>query len=68
MEENMKKFLSLTILALMGLVLLASCANAADGNDDDKKTTTDGISWSDESNGTLTVINNTSKDMVIFQC
>jgi hypothetical protein len=37
------------------------------GKGDDTGDDTDGISWTSEGSGTLTVINNTSKDMVIFQ-
>jgi hypothetical protein len=56
-------------LALLGGVLVFSaCPTGNDntGNDDTGNEDADGISWANE-NGTLTVTNNTSKDMVIFQ-
>jgi hypothetical protein len=66
----MKKFLMLLLAA--GLVFtLAGCPNDdGDKNKDDPNNNNpnnDGINWDNEANGTLTVINNTNKDMVIFQ-
>jgi len=71
----MKKMLRLSALALIVglLVSLAGCSddgeeNNGDGNGDgDQTEVDDGINWDNESNGTLTVINNVSKDMIIFQ-
>ncbi|MDR1220951.1 MAG: hypothetical protein LBK73_15275 [Treponema sp.] len=49
------------LLLLAAALVLTACPNS--GEDDDS----DGISWTSENNGTLTVINNTSKDMLIFR-
>jgi hypothetical protein len=65
--------LGILSLALIGGVLLFSACPT--GNDDDtngndntgKDEDADGISWGNEANGTLTVLNNTAKDMVLFQ-
>jgi hypothetical protein len=58
-------FLTVLALALTGCDVL--------GGDDDDDNTGDGknnqgtINWNSENSGTLTVINNTQKDMIIFQ-
>jgi hypothetical protein len=64
---------------LIGGVLLFSACSLLGGEDDDtgnnntgndnngKGDDTSGISWDNEGAGTLTVTNNTNKDMVIFQ-
>jgi hypothetical protein len=64
----MKKILKFSVLLLAaGLVLgLAGCPVENDGGKDDGGGT-DNIKWSNEPSGTLTVLNNTSKDMVLFQ-
>jgi hypothetical protein len=66
-------FKRILLLAMMTLLVLAGCdnqttsaANTEDGDDKDKGDDS-GISWTTEANGTLTVINNTAKDMVIFK-
>ncbi|MDR2517494.1 MAG: hypothetical protein LBC88_08980, partial [Spirochaetaceae bacterium] len=46
-------------IALVSGALVLGCSDGGGGGD--------GISWENEDSGTLTVINNTSKDMVIFQ-
>jgi hypothetical protein len=57
--------LILTVLAL----LLVGCDNPAGGGDDDEDDVQQpgDIGWESEAGGTLTIINNTSKDMIIFQ-
>ena len=59
----MKKLQKLLVLLLaMGLILgFIGCKEKDDEGDGN------GIEWGDEPNGTLTVINNVSKDMVMFQ-
>ena len=58
----MKKLLKISVLLLAAVLILglAGCPNPDDekGGDD--------IKWTSDANGTLTVINNTSKDMVLF--
>jgi len=41
--------------------------NNSNNSDNNNQTEGDGINWNNEASGTLRVINNTSKDMVIFQ-
>jgi hypothetical protein len=62
----MKKILKFSVLLLAaGLVLgLAGCPVDDGGKKDDEK---GGIKWANEPSGTLTILNNTSKDMVLFQ-
>ena len=77
----MKRLLKLSVLLLaMGLIFsLIGCPadpgnnnqqdendNNGDDNDGDDNGN-DNIGWANEPNGTLTIINNVSKDMVIFQ-
>jgi len=65
----MKRLLKISVLLLaMGLILcLIGCPDESDNNDNNPQGgDDDGISWDNEANGTLTVINNVSKDMVIF--
>ncbi|MDR1325074.1 MAG: hypothetical protein LBK00_03460 [Treponema sp.] len=75
-----RKRLHLGILGLMlmgGVLLFSACptGNEDTGNKDDtnkgddtaKGDDTDGISWANEAAGTLTLLNNVVKDMVIFQ-
>jgi hypothetical protein len=63
----MKKMLKFSALLLvMGLIWgLIGCVEPEEdkGNKDESG---DGINWANEANGTLTVINNVSKDMVLF--
>jgi hypothetical protein len=57
---------TLAVLMVVG-ILLTGCP--MDGGDDDKKDDgkdNSGIKWTSE-NGTLTIINSTAKDMIIFQ-
>jgi hypothetical protein len=50
------------------VTFIAQWGDAGDNNGDDNTgKDADGISWANEGSGTLTVTNNTSKDMVIFQ-
>jgi hypothetical protein len=78
MKENTSFFKGILALALVLGLLLTACPTGSDdnsgngngnGNDNGKGDEADasGISWTSESNGTLTMLNNTSKDMVIFQ-
>jgi len=64
----MRKILKFSVLLLaVGLVLgLAGCKTDPDdsGNGDGGG---DGIKWDNEPSGTLTILNNTTKDMVLFQ-
>jgi len=65
----MKKLLKISVLFLaMGLILcLIGCPEESNNNDNNPQGgDDDGINWNNEANGTLTVINNVSKDMVIF--
>jgi len=64
----MKKILKFSVL-LLAVALIVGLAGCSDGNGGGGKGDDggdDGINWDTESNGTLTVINNVSKDMVIF--
>ncbi|MDR3138497.1 MAG: hypothetical protein LBT95_02365 [Treponema sp.] len=58
-----EKFKFLAVLLAAALVLMA-CPLEDDG---DGNGGSNGINWDDESGGTLTVINNTSKDIVLFE-
>jgi hypothetical protein len=51
-------------LVAVALVFMA-CPNPA--GDDEENGNGDGIIWTPENSGTLTVLNNTAKDMVLFQ-
>jgi hypothetical protein len=59
-----EKFKFLAFFLAAALVLMA-CPNPA--GEEEEGGGGNGINWQNESNGTLTVINNTLKDMVIFQ-
>jgi hypothetical protein len=59
----MKKKNTFFLLLLAAALVLMACSNPAGGEGIGNG---DGINWSTES-GTLTILNNTSKDMVIFQ-
>jgi len=63
----MKRLLKISVLLLaMGLVLgLIGCGDL--NNDNQGDVDDNGVDWANEPSGTLTVINNVSKDMVIFQ-
>jgi hypothetical protein len=71
----MRKMLKFTaFLLVLGLILgLAGCPDPNDGNNNNNNNNNnnqnqgDGIKWDNEPSGTLTVLNNTSKDMVVFQ-
>jgi hypothetical protein len=69
----MKKMLKISALLLvLGLVLgLAGCPGTDDdkdgNNNNNNQTGNDGIKWTNDADGTLTVLNNTTKDMVLFQ-
>jgi hypothetical protein len=66
----MKKILKYsTLLLIIGLVMgFAGCPTEdKDKDNDGNGSGSDSINWNNEPSGTLTVINNTSKDMVIFQ-
>ncbi|MDR2096032.1 MAG: hypothetical protein LBP76_11025, partial [Treponema sp.] len=58
-----EKFKFLAFLLAAALAFTA-CPNPAD---DDEEKDDGGINWDNESGGTLTVINNTAKDIVVFQ-
>jgi hypothetical protein len=59
--KAISKFFLLFLTA--AALVFTACPNPNGGDDDDG----DGIKWSDEASGTLTVTNNVSKDMVLFQ-
>jgi hypothetical protein len=61
----MKKLFLMT--ALLMALIFAGCDTDADDGDTDNADETDGINWTNESNGTLTVKNNTSMDIILFQ-
>jgi hypothetical protein len=65
----MKKLLKVSLLLLAAMAVLVSCddGNKDDNNNENNNNTGDGITWTNEASGTLTVLNNTDKDMVIFQ-
>lgn len=54
-------------MLVFGLLLIVGCPNPAGDSDGDGNGDGNGINWPPEPNGTLTVLNNTTKDMVIFQ-
>lgn len=51
--------------------IFAGCSDGGssggDGEGDEPGTSSGGINWSNEASGTLTVLNNTNKDMILFQ-
>jgi hypothetical protein len=51
---------------LAAMVVLVSCGEG-NKDDDNNNNTGDGITWTNEPNGTLTIINGTNKDMVLFE-
>jgi hypothetical protein len=63
----MKKMLKFsTIVLILGLVLgLGGCDDGGGGDGNNNQS--DVIKWDNEPNGTLTVLNNVSKDIVLFQ-
>ena len=65
----MKRIPSFLVLLLAAALVLglAGCKVDDDGGGDGGTTGGDGITWTDEPSGTLTILNNTSKDMVLFQ-
>ena len=69
MKKNLLKIPAL--LLALGLVLAFSACptegTGTDGDDNNNNNNGDGLNWSNETSGSLTVINNTTKDMVIFQ-
>jgi hypothetical protein len=72
MKENTGFFKSILALALVFGLLLTACPTNSDndndnGNDNGNDNVNGVIKWDSEPNGTLTVINNTQKDMVVFQ-
>jgi hypothetical protein len=75
-EQKMRKIVKMgLLLATMAALVLLSCEGLLGGDEEENKNTgtgtetsdTDGIKWTTEAGGTLTITNNTSKDMVIFQ-
>ncbi|GHU73022.1 hypothetical protein FACS189450_11960 [Spirochaetia bacterium] len=63
----MKKMLKFSML-LLGLALILGLTGCPPGGEDTPETPSDGITWGNDSgDATLTVLNNTSKDMIIFQ-
>ncbi|MDR2716574.1 MAG: hypothetical protein LBB89_00715 [Treponema sp.] len=69
----MRKMLQFSVFVLVvGLMVnLAGCSDGGDGDDPGPGPGPggggDGINWTNQASGTLTVINNVSKDMVLFQ-
>jgi hypothetical protein len=56
------------VMLVFGLLMVVACSSPTGGDEDgDGNGNGNSINWNTEANGTLTVINNTSKDMVIFQ-
>jgi hypothetical protein len=56
----LKKFVYSVLFLIIGFIFVA-CPTGTSKNSE-----TDGINWDNEPNGTLEVINNTSKDLIIF--
>jgi len=66
----MRKLLKFSVLLLSAVLVLsfAGCGDDdSDNSDDPSGGNTGGINWDNEPNGTLTVLNNTSRDMILFQ-
>jgi len=64
----MKKLLKFSVLLLVAMGLMLSLIGCPDPNDDkEKEKGSGGVSFDNEASGTLTVINNVAKDMVLFQ-
>jgi hypothetical protein len=61
----MKRVLKFSVL-LLAMGLMFCLVGCGDDDGDKKEEKGDGITWSNEANGTLNVTNNTSKDMVLF--
>lgn len=60
--------LALIAGAALSFGIFAGCDNGSSGDEDNGGgNSSASISWSNESSGTLTVLNNTNKDMILFQ-
>ncbi|MBD5434656.1 MAG: hypothetical protein HDR35_10265 [Treponema sp.] len=60
--------LALIAGAALSFGIFAGCDNGSSGDDENGgENSSASISWSNESSGTLTVLNNTNKDMILFQ-
>lgn len=53
--------------AALSFGILAGCNNGNSEDEDNGEGNSSAISWTNESSGTLTVLNNTNKDMILFQ-
>lgn len=67
-----RKFaLALLAGAALSMGIFAGCSDGGssggDDGGDEPGTSSGGINWSNEASGTLTVLNNTNKDMILFQ-
>jgi hypothetical protein len=67
MKKIKMLFKGMPVLILAFGLVLAGCPDSNGDDGGGGGGTADGIIWDNEGNGTLTVINNVSKDMVIFQ-
>ncbi len=68
--KRIKRNFALGLLAgaALSFGIFAGCDNGSGGDDENGGGTPDGnISWNNEASGTLTVLNNTNKDMILFQ-
>ncbi|MDR2194685.1 MAG: hypothetical protein LBP19_09550 [Treponema sp.] len=72
MMKNNRFFTGILVMALVFGIAVLGC-DTGGGDDSGTKTGTgngngtDGIQWESEPSGTLTTLNNTSKDMIVFQ-
>jgi hypothetical protein len=61
MMKNKRFFARIPVMALVFGIAVFGCDTGSGGDDDG------GIQWASEPNGTLTTLNNVSKDMILFQ-
>lgn len=67
MKLVLRKMGILVMTSALVFGMLAGCSDEDSGDKGGADSSVNGIDWNDESTGTLTVKNNTNKDMILFQ-